>query len=227
MNHRRIGVLLSGSGVHDGSEIHEAVLTLLALDRRGAEAVCMAPDVDQIDVIDHLTVRRSQQKRNVLTESARIARGRISPIREIEPVDLDGLVIPGGFGAAKNLCTYAADGRKCRVDPDVRRLLLALHEQKKPIAALCIAPVILASVFGKKHRPQVTAGKDLDIMNDLGAMGARPQAAESTQISVDRENRLVTTPAYMGTERLAEVAVGIEKAVEAVLAMAPEPELAV
>ena len=225
MNNRRIGVLLSGSGVQDGSEINEAVIALLALDRGGAEAVCMAPDKDQYDVIDHHTEKKTQQKRNVLAESARIARGKINRVEDIQAVDLDGLVIPGGFGAIKNLCTYAAEGTKCRVDPAVKSLLVALHQQKKPIAALCAAPIVLASVFGKKHHPEITVGTDEAILHDLELMGAKPQPAACTQIAVDPENRFITTPAYMGGDRIADIATGIEKAVSGMLAMAPEPEL--
>jgi enhancing lycopene biosynthesis protein 2 len=219
----RIGVLLSGCGVKDGAEIHEAVLTLLALDRAGVEVVCMAPDKDQQDVIDHRSDKTMNQKRNMLTESARIARGNIQSIKEIDPSELDGLVIPGGNGAAKSLCTFAAKKEACTVDPEVAALLVALHKKGRPIAALCIAPTILASLFGKEHRPEITVGTDRETAEAIEKMGAQHVSVEPTQVVIDTENRFVTTPCYMTSSRISDVATGAEKAVTALLSLVPEP----
>ena len=147
----KVGVLLSGCGVFDGAEIHESVITLLALDRAGAEAVCMAPDVDQMHVVDHRTEQPVPgETRNVLTESARIARGDIKDVATVSADDLDAVVIPGGFGAAKNLCTFAVDGPNCTVNPDVQRLVVEMFDKGKPIAAVCIAPALIAKIFEGK-----------------------------------------------------------------------------
>ena len=153
----KIGVILSGCGVNDGSEIHEAVLTLLAIDKHGAEAVCMAPDMEQADVIDHLAGKPASEKRNVLVESARIARGNIRSLKDVKAADIDAVVLPGGFGAAKNLSTFAKDGPGCKVQGDVERLLKEMHEAGKPIGALCIAPAVLAKALGSK-KPRLTIG---------------------------------------------------------------------
>jgi len=219
---KRIGVVLSGCGVQDGSEIHEAVLTMLAIDRAGAEIVCMAPDRLQAEVVDHRTGKTTGEKRNALVEAARIARGAIRPVREVQARDLDAIVLPGGYGAVKNLSTFAKDGAGCTVDPDVARLLQEMHHSDKPIGALCIAPAVLASVFGASLHPKITIGDDPGTAEALESMGARHQTATVTDIVVDRENRIVTTPCYMLDARIGDIATGAEKAVLAVLKLASE-----
>jgi enhancing lycopene biosynthesis protein 2 len=214
----KVGVILSGCGVQDGSEIHEAVLTMLALDRAGAEIVLMAPDKPQKDVVDHRAGKPATEKRNVLAESARIARGKIRDIAGVKADELDAVVLPGGFGAAKNLSTFAADGAKCTVDESVAKLLREMHKQEKPIGALCIAPAILARVFGQGV--EITIGNDAGTAKALEAMGAKHFDATVTEVVVDEKNRIVTTPCYMYDARISEVAVGAEKAVHAVLALA-------
>jgi enhancing lycopene biosynthesis protein 2 len=217
---KKIGVILAGCGVHDGSEIHEAVVTLLALDRLGAEAVVCAPDLAQMHVVNHLTGRvEVGATRNVLVESARIARGRIRKLAEVNASELDGLVLPGGFGAAKNLSDFAIHGKGCTVNPEVARLVKEVHGQGKPVAALCIAPALLAKVLGAKS-PSLTIGNDPATAADLVAMGARHVDCKVDEIVVDREHRLISTPAYMLAGRISEAAAGIEKAVAVLLEMA-------
>ncbi len=220
MTAKRIGVVLSGCGVQDGAEIHESVLTMLALDRAGAEIVCMAPDREQTEVVDHRTGQRTGERRNVLTEAARIARGKIRPVSEVQASELDGVVLPGGYGAAKNISTFAADGARCTVEPEVARLLRDLHAAGKPIAALCIAPAVLAAVFGKSVHPELTIGNDASTAQALQSMGARHRDAAVTEVVVDHRNRIVTTPCYMYDARIRDVAAGAEQAVQAMLALA-------
>jgi enhancing lycopene biosynthesis protein 2 len=221
MRAKRIGVVLAGCGVQDGAEIHESVLTLLALDRAGAEIVCMAPDRDQADVINHVTGQPTGERRNVLVEAARIARGKIRAVTAVQATELDGIVLPGGFGAAKNICTFAADGAACSVDPGVAALLRDMHATGKPIAALCIAPAVLAALFGKNLQPELTIGNDPDTAAALERMGARHRTATVTEVVVDRRNRFVTTPCYMYDARLRDVAAGAEKAIQELLALTP------
>jgi enhancing lycopene biosynthesis protein 2 len=217
---KRIGVVLAGCGVYDGSEIHEAVVTLLALDRRGAEAVCCAPDVAQMHVVNHLTGEPTPgESRNVLVESARIARGKVQDVAHVRASDLDGLVLPGGFGAAKNLCDFAVKGKDCAVHPEVARLVREVHAAGKPVAAICIAPALLARVLGSEA-PQLTIGTDPGTAAALEAMGARHVACPVRETVVDRERRLVTTPAYMLAGRISEAADGIDSAIGALLEMA-------
>ena len=214
----RVGVLLAGCGVYDGAEIHEAVLTLLALDRAGARAVCMAPNSPQLHVIDHFTGEVARESRNVLVESARIARGNIRDVALVTADDLDALVLPGGFGAAKNLCDFAVKGAACAVLPDVARLVREVHTQGKPIGAMCIAPALLAGVLGDEH-PNLTIGTDEATAAAGGKLGATRVACRPARIVVDHRHRIVTTPAYMLAGGIAETAVGIEKLVAEVLAM--------
>jgi enhancing lycopene biosynthesis protein 2 len=215
----KIGVLLSGCGVYDGSEIHEAVLTLLALDRAGAEIICMAPDIDQFDVVNHLTGKTQHEKRSVLAESARIARGNIRNLKTVKAADIDGLIIPGGFGAAKNLSNFAVKGKDAEVNPETRRLLKELHAAGKPIGAICIAPATLTRALAEKS-PQVTIGNDPGTAEAIEAMGGVHHSCSVDQIHVDAANKLVTTPAYMLGPGIKEVAVGIEKLVHKVLELA-------
>lgn len=216
----KVGVLLAGCGVLDGAEIHEAVVTLLALDRAEAESICLAPAVAQHHVVNHLTGHVvAEEKRNVLEEAARIARGAVRDVTGVAASELDALVIPGGYGAAKNLCSFAFDGASCSVLPAVESLVRALHEAGKPIGAMCIAPVILARVLGARA-PRLTIGTDPATAAALESMGARHVPCAVDDVVVDETARLVSTPAYMLAGRIGEAAEGIEKLVAAVVRMA-------
>jgi len=216
---KKIGILLSGCGVYDGSEIHEAVITLLALDRNGAEAVCMAPDTLQYHVMNHLTGEATDEKRNVLVESARIARGNIKNIKEMTARDMDGLILPGGVGAVKNLSNFAIKGKDTDVNPDVARLVSEMAAAGKPIGAICISPVVLAKILADK-KPEVTIGDDLGTAEAIESMGGVHILCPVDRIVVDHVNKLVTTPAYMLGPGIKDVARGIEKLVDEVLKMA-------
>lgn len=166
---KKIGVVLSGCGVYDGAEIHEAVLTLLAIARSGAQAICFAPDKQQADVINHLTGEAMAETRNVLIEAARITRGEIRPLAQAVSSDLDALIVPGGFGAAKNLSNFASQGSECRVDSDLAALAIAMHQSGKPLGFMCIAPAMLPKIFGFPLR--LTIGTDIDTAEVLEDMG--------------------------------------------------------
>jgi enhancing lycopene biosynthesis protein 2 len=213
----KVAVVLSGCGVYDGAEIQESVITLLALDRAGAEVVCAAPDVDQAHVVNHLTGDvAAGERRNVLVEAARIARGKIVDVATLDPAAVDAAIFPGGFGAAKNLCSWAFTQDACDVDPGVARLVRALHAARKPIGFVCIAPVLAAKVLGGAH-PQLTIGDDADAASSIDRMGGRHVARPVREIVVDREQRIVSTPAYMLAGRISEAADGIERLCQAVL----------
>lgn len=214
----KIGVLLSGCGVMDGSEIHEAVITLLAIDRENIEAVCIAPNKDQTQVINHLTNSPTSEKRNILIESARIARGNIKDIKDINPKDIDAVIMPGGFGAALNLSSFANDGVKTSVLPEVEDFLTKMHKLKKPIGGICIAPNILAKVFGDK-KVELTIGNDQGTANKLEQMGAKHINKSAKEIVIDNKNFIITTPAYMLAKGPAEVEVGVTKLVKAIIEM--------
>ena len=215
----KVGVVLSGCGVYDGAEIHESVLTLLALDRAGAEAVCLAPDVPQRHVVNHLTGQPAEgESRNVLVEAARIARGKVTSLAGFDAAALDALVLPGGFGAAKNLCDFASRGAECDVHPDVTRVVRTVHGAGKPVGAICIAPVILAKLLGAE-KPKLTIGTDPGTAAGVGAMGGEHVSCGGGGAVVDADRRLVTTPAYMLDSPISEVSAGIEKLVSELLAM--------
>lgn len=214
---KKIGVVLSGCGVYDGSEIHEAVLTLLALSRQGAEAICFAPDKSQADVINHLTGEPMAETRNVLIEAARIARGAVQPLAQADASTLDALIVPGGFGAAKNLSTFASEGAECHVDPDLKRLAQALHAGGKPLGFICIAPAMLPRIFDFPLR--LTIGTDIDTAEIVEDMGGEHVPCPVDDIVVDEDNKIVTTPAYMLAQSIAEAATGIDKLVDRVLVL--------
>lgn len=214
---KKIGVVLSGCGVYDGSEIQEAVITLLAIARSGAEAVCFAPDKPQADVMNHLTSREAIEHRNVLVEAARITRGNITPLAQAEAHELDALIVPGGFGAAKNLCNFASAGSECLVDSDLRRLARDCHALGKPLGFICIAPVMLPKILDVSVR--LTIGTDIDTAEMVEEMGAEHVPCPVDDIVVDEEHKVVTTPAYMLATRIDEAARGIEKLVARVVDM--------
>lgn len=217
----RVGVVLSGCGFLDGSEIHEAVSILAALDRHGAQIICMAPDIPQAGVVNHRTRQPEQSPRNVLTESARIARGKIVDISTVKADDLDALVFPGGFGAAKNLSTFATDGPNCKVNEQVARLVREMHQQKKPIGLACIAPVLAARLLGQdKRSPKVTIGTDKGTASAINAMGAVHCDTGPADVCVDEDNRLVTTACYMNDVGPWTVFQGAQKMVDEVVKMA-------
>jgi len=212
---KKIAVILCGCGHRDGSEIHEATLTLWAIHKNGAEHRCFAPDIVQHHVLNHLTGEEMPEQRNVLIESARIARGRIENLACFDPAAVDGLVIPGGVGAAKNLCTYAFDGPDCVVSRDAARAVKAMHQAGKPIGALCISPVIIAKVLG--NGVTVTAGQDAETAANIAKMGGIHAPTLHGEIVVDRANKIVTTPCYMLDSRIDQIAEGADKLIQAML----------
>ncbi len=215
----KIGVLLSGCGVYDGSEIHEAVITLLAIDRAGAEAVCMAPDMSQVQVVNHFSGQiEDREHRNALVEAARIARGKIIDIAAVKIHEIDALVLPGGNGAAKNLSDFATKGAACSIHPEVERLVKAMVDAGKPVAGICIAPAVLARILGNRH-PRLTIGNDADTAAALAAMGCEHVSCSAEEVVVDEANKLVSTPAYMLAAGIAEAAAGIDKAIQKLLAL--------
>ncbi|CAI8775466.1 isoprenoid biosynthesis glyoxalase ElbB [Kosakonia quasisacchari] len=215
---KKVGVIFSGAGVYDGSEIHEAVITLLTIARHGAQAVCFAPDKWQSDVINHLTGETLAERRNVLIESARIARGNIQPLTQASANDLDALIVPGGFGAAKNLSTFASLGSECTIDSSLKKLVLEMYEAGKPLGFMCIAPAMLPKIFDFPLR--LTIGTDIDTAEVLEEMGAEHVPCPVDDIVVDEEHKVVTTPAYMLADDIAQAASGIEKLVARVLVLA-------
>ena len=216
----RVGVVLSGCGVNDGAEIHESVITMLALDRAGADMVLMAPNIDQLHVINHYTGSEMDESRNVLMESARIARGKIRDMAEVHASDVDALIFPGGFGVVKNLCDYAMTGMDCSVNPDVKRLATDVHKAEKPIGVICIAPAMFAKIIeGAGDSVEMTIGTDKQTASDINSMGSNHVSCPVEDIVIDKKNKIVSTPAYMLAQRISEAAEGIEKLVKEVLAM--------
>ncbi|GLX15542.1 glyoxalase [Pseudomonas straminea] len=217
---KKVAVILSGCGVYDGAEIHESVITLLRLDQRGAQVQCFAPDIDQAHVINHLKGEEMQPARNVLVESARIARGNVKDVRELRADNFDALIIPGGFGAAKNLSDFASKGADCTVQLDVLAAAQSFVSAAKPIGLMCIAPAMAARIFGTGVT--CTIGNDADTAAALGKMGAEHVDCHVEDIVEDPERKLVTTPAYMLANSIAEAASGINKLVDRVLELTHE-----
>jgi enhancing lycopene biosynthesis protein 2 len=216
---KRIAVVLSGSGVFDGSEIHEACAALLELQRRGAKAVCCAPTGPQMHVIDHQAGAPSEgESRDIRSEAARIARGAVATPAEIDVDAIDGVLMVGGFGAAKNLCDFAVEGANCSVNDEVATFLRAAHSAGKPIGAMCIAPVILGRLFGDDH-PRLTIGKDPETAAALEKMGVQHVECDVRDCVVDEDQRIVTTPAYMLAGDIEEVFDGAAVFVERLLAL--------
>lgn len=208
----RVGVILSGCGVYDGAEIQEASALLIALAQRNIDYRCMAPDVD-LQVIDHRSGEATGETRNVLTESARIARGEIDDLKDVKGTDYDAFFLPGGFGAAKNLCTFASDGADCSVNPQVRRVLEEAQDAGKPIGFICIAPALGAKVFGSKG-VKVTIGHDQGTADAVCKTGAIHVEQDADGIVTDDDLKIASTPAYMEAKTPSEVFDGISKLVD-------------
>lgn len=215
---KNIAVILSGCGVFDGAEIYESVLTLLRIEQQGAKYHCMAPNKLQMHVVDHRTGDAVEgESRNVLTEAARIARGEIIDLAQANPDDYDALIIPGGFGAAKNLSDFAVTGADCTLDPELKRFTQAIHQQGKPVGMICIAPAMAPRLFGEGVA--CTIGSDEGAAGAINTMGGAHQTCSVSDIVIDEQRKLVTTPAYMLAGSITEAASGINKLVDKVLAM--------
>lgn len=217
---KKVAVILSGCGVFDGAEIHESVLTLLALDRAGAEIICAAPDAEQHHVINHATGEAIPgEKRFVLIESARIARGQVLPVRKLNAADIDAVVLPGGFGAAKNISTFAVKGEQASVNKEVAEFLITAQEAGKPIGFACIAPAIAAQLFGSQG-VQFTIGNDAGTARALEKWGGKHIDCPVDDVVIDSRLKIISTPAYMLAGRITEAEAGINKMVKEVLALA-------
>lgn len=211
---KKFAVLLSGCGVFDGAEIHESTLSLLAISRQGASYEIFAPDINQHHVINHMTGEEMEETRNVLVESARIARGQIRDLKEFNPASFDGLLLPGGFGAAKNLSTWAFEGADASVLPGVEEAITGMVALKKPVGALCISPVLLAKVLGKVH---LTIGNDESTIEAIESLGAVHVNTTHGEVVVDPDYNLVTTPCYMLDATISQIADGANNLVDAMI----------
>lgn len=211
---KKIAVVLSGCGVYDGAEIHEATLSLLAIAKLGASYQVFAPNVDQHHVVNHINGEDMKETRNVLVESARIARGQIKDLKEFKADDFDGLLFPGGFGVAKNMTNWAFQGAQASILPGIKESLLSMAELKKPIGALCIAPVLFSMVFGEVD---LTIGDAEDVVEQMEKLGSNHVIATHGEVVVDFDNKLLTTPCYMLDATITQIAEGAENMVDAML----------
>lgn len=214
---KNIAVVLAGNGVYDGAEIHEATLTLLAIAQQGAAYQCFAPDVEQAHVVNHITGEEMPEKRNVMIEAARIARGNIKALSEYKAADYDAIIFPGGFGAAKNLCTFAFDGPDCKVNADVENAIKDTVAAKKPVGSLCISPAILAKVLGDV---KVTIGQDKGTAEAIESLGATHVITNHGEIVVDEKYKVITTPCYMLDANISQIADGATNVIAKILELA-------
>ena len=215
MSDKKVAIILSGCGVYDGSEIYETTLVMLALDQANVAYQCIAPNIDQMHVLNHMTGEEMQETRNVLVESARLARGEIIDLADANPDDYAGLIFPGGFGAAKNLSNFAVAGAEMAVNADVATFAQSIHQQKKVVGLICIAPALAPKIFGEGV--QCTIGTDADTAAAIDAMGGKHQDCGVDAFYIDEDKNIVTTPAYMLAGRISEAAEGIEKLVAEVI----------
>ena len=214
---KKIAVVLSGSGFLDGSEIHEATLTLLGIAEQGAQYQCFAPNHNQAHVVNHLTGNEIHEIRNVMVEAARIARGNVKPLSAYNATNFDALIFPGGYGAAKNLCTFAFDGIDCVVIPEAEKAIMDTVKEGKPIGSLCVSPVMMVKVLGDIT---VTIGNDDKTVAAIKSMGGKHIKTTHGEIVVDEKYKIITTPCYMLDASIDQVALGIRKLVKKLLEMA-------
>lgn len=211
---KKFAIVLAGCGVYDGAEIHEVTMTMLAVLRNGCQYELFAPDVMQHHVVNHLTGKEMPEKRNVLVEAARIARGNIKPLSQLNPDQFDAVLLPGGFGVAKNLCTFAFEGADCKVNPELEKILLKAHSAKKPIGAMCISPVIIARLF---KNSKVTIGQDAGTASAVEKMGANHVNTGHGDVVIDAPNKIFTTPCYMLDANILQIYEGTDNLVKEML----------
>ncbi|MBA7568648.1 Glyoxalase ElbB [subsurface metagenome] len=211
---KKFAVVLSGSGVFDGTEIHEATLTLYAIVKNGGTYEIFAPDIPQHHVVNHITGEEMNETRNVLIEAARIARGNIKPLSEFNEKDFDAIIFPGGLGAAKNLSSFAFDGVNCSVNKDVENSIKQMADAKKPVGALCISPVILAKILGDVV---LTIGQDAGTAEAIANMGATHRKTNHGEVVVDSRHKVVTTPCYMLDANIVQIAEGADNVVKTMM----------
>jgi len=214
VNSKKIAVILSGCGVYDGAEIHEATLTMYAISKLGSTYEVFAPNIEQHHVINHITGEEMDETRNVLIESARIARGDIKAISELNIKDFDAIVFPGGFGVAKNLSTVAFDGPNCRVNSEVEEVVIKAVKAKKPIGALCIAPAMITKII---KGAEVTIGQDEGTIQAIEAMGGSHKITSHGEVVIDQEYKIVTTPCYMLDANISQIGEGAENLIKAII----------
>ncbi len=212
---KKFAVVLAGSGVFDGSEIHEATLTMYSISKNGAVYDVFAPDIEQHHVLNHLNGNEMDEKRNVLIESARLARGAVKNLSEFDPQNYDALIIPGGFGVAKNLCDFAFKGPDCQANPDLVKAMKAMKDMGKPIGALCIAPVLFPKVFG--DQVELTIGQDAGTAEALENMGAVHKNTNHGEVVIDEKNKLFSTPCYMLDANIAQIGEGTDNIVKSMM----------
>lgn len=213
---KKFAVILAGSGVYDGTEIHEATMTMYAILKHGGDYQVFAPDIKQHHVVNHLTGEEMDETRNVLVESARIARGNLKPLAELNYDEFDAIVFPGGFGVAKNLCDFAFKGVDCSVLPEIVELIKQIHARKKPIGALCISPVLVTKVLGDI---EVTIGQDEGTIKAIESFGGKHAQTSHGEVIVDKKNLIVTTPCYMLDANILQIADGADKLVKTIMEM--------
>jgi enhancing lycopene biosynthesis protein 2 len=215
---KKFAIVLSGSGHRDGSEITETIATIIALDKEGAEYTFFAPDITA-PRLNHLT-QNDDGSQNILSESARISRGQSRPLSDLKEKDFDGIVLPGGMGAAKNLSTWGLKASQCTVLPDLSKALIDFHTASKPIGAICIAPAIVARVLGE-HQISLTLGDSLETAKEVEKTGAIHESCPVDDYVSDRLNKVLSTPAYMhATARPAQIFLGISKMIREFVEMA-------
>jgi enhancing lycopene biosynthesis protein 2 len=215
---KKIAIILSGCGVYDGTEIHESVLSLLAIERNGASWHCFAPDIEQLHVVNHKTGELAEEKRNVLVESARIARGNIEDLATLNADEFDALLLPGGFGAAKNLTDFAVNGAECSINTHVASACRDFYHAGKPVGYLCIAPTIMPLIYGEGVRG--TVGSDPDTVAAFSAMGGEHVACPVDDIVYDERYQALSTPAYLLAKNISEAASGIDKLIHKLIEIA-------
>ncbi|MDV6252933.1 isoprenoid biosynthesis glyoxalase ElbB [Vibrio sp. EA2] len=215
---KKIAVIFSGSGVYDGTELHEAVLALHAIEKEGATWHCFAPNIDQLHVINHLTGEEMDETRNVLVESARIARGNIEDVARLDVEEFDALLLPGGFGAAKNLTDFAVSGPECSINTHVAQACRAFAHADKPAAYLCISPVIIPMIY--EQGVKGTVGNDEATSAAFNQMGGVHVECPVEEFVFDEQHKVLSTPAYMLAENISQAASGIEKLVSKLIEIA-------
>ncbi len=211
---KKFAVILAGCGVFDGAEIHEATLSMYSIMKNGAVYEIFAPDIKQHHVINHITGEEMNEERNVLIESARIARGKISPMSAFDPEDFDAILFPGGFGAAKNLSSFAFQGAEGHIQVSIKKAIQDMNRLGKPIGALCISPVLIAQSL---ENVDLTIGSDPGTVEAIVKLGAKHIVTSHGEVIHDKKTNVFTSPCYMLDATILDIATGADNIIKAIL----------
>ena len=209
---KKTAIILSGCGQVDGSETHETILTILALEQHNLDWEGLAPSGLQTEVYDHYTnTKENISPSSMITEAARLVRGNITIINAVNASDYAAVIIPGGAGVIKNLSNYSTAGINFTIHPELLAFMATIVRLQIPAGFICIAPILIPKLYGNK--PKLTIGSNVELAAKIVQIGGEHCDCLANDIVIDHAQKIVSTPANMVAKNIVEVYHGIYKLV--------------